>query len=52
VVERFAPPLPDMDAGSRVEVEEDLVGQAGVLFAEPLLERLGFAIIRAGVAEE
>ena len=52
VVERFAPPLADMDAGARVEVEEDLVGQTWILFAEPLLERLGLAIIRAGVAEE
>jgi hypothetical protein len=44
--------LTDVDAGAEIVVEEDLVNQTGVLFAEPLLERLGFAIIRAGVAEE
>ena len=52
LVERIAPPLPDVDARPRVDVEEDLVRQPRVLPAEPLLERDRFAVVDAGVAEE
>jgi hypothetical protein len=44
--------LADVDARTRIEVEEDFIRQPRVLLAEPLLERLRLAVIGAGVAEE
>jgi hypothetical protein len=52
VVERFAPPLTDVDTGAEIVVEEDLVGQTRILFAQPLFERNRFAIVGAGVTQE
>jgi hypothetical protein len=51
-VERLAPPLTDVDARARIQVEEDLIRQPRVLLAKPLLKRLRLPVIGAGVAEE
>ena len=52
LLQLLPPPLAGPDAGVRVQIQEDFLGQTGLVLDQPRLDRNGLATIAAGMAHK